>query len=87
MNKIRKCVVSVFSFLLSFLISIVTSNFLSTLYAKLYALNEGVSLKELSEDYFMGFTSFLVFVLFFLFLLPVLYFLIKKQINKRGFTL
>ena len=77
--KIRKFITRVIVFLISIALSFFMSDIISSIYVRWYAVNERVPLETLSEDYFMGFTSMIVFLLSFIVLLPLTYWRTKMR--------
>ena len=73
---------SIITFLLSGALSFGISDVFSSIFAKLYAINEGVPLETLSEDYGMGILLSVLFLFSFIVLFPIMYFLIRKQMIK-----
>lgn len=78
----KSAATSIIAFLLSGVLSFGMSDILSTIFAKLYAINEGVPLETLSEDYGLGILLFIVFLFSFIVLFPTAYYFIRKQIIK-----
>lgn len=78
----KLAVVSIIAFLLSGALSFGISDVFSIIFARLYAINEGVPLETLSEDYGLGILLSILFLFSFIVLFPTTYYLIKKQIIK-----
>ena len=82
LNLLRKkpIFISVISFLISLVLSCKVTGIVSDIFALLYALNEGVQLKDLSEDYGFGLLGIIFLSFSFFSLVLFFYFFIKKQI-------
>lgn len=62
-------------------LSYVTADFASWVFAKLYAFRQGMALESLSEDYFMGFISSILFVGVFIFSAPAIFIFLMKKLK------